>query len=108
MVDEELGEHEEVLCARELLTVVRRELEDRVDLQRLQPGRREEVLLSDPLEHGPVAGGARVAVGDGWLDELPAPVEQPVVDAPGVDADGREWTGLGRELEPAFGLGDQA
>ena len=68
MVDEELGEHEEVASTRELLAVVRGELEDRVDLQGLQSGGREEVLLADPLEHGPVAVGARVAVRDRRLD----------------------------------------
>ena len=96
-------------CARgELLSVVRRQLEDRVDLQRLQSGRREEVLLPDPPEHGPIAVGAGVAVGDRRLDQLAVVVEQPVVDAPRVDADGRERAGCGRELEPALGFRHQS
>ena len=107
MVHEQLGEHEHVRGARELRAVVRGELEDRVERERREAADRVETILPDVLDDVAVPVRARVAVRHWWLQQVTVPAEQPVVDAPGVDADRGDWSDRTRRVEAALHPGDQ-
>ncbi len=106
--DDEFGEHDDVRGARELLRVVRGQLEDRVDRQELHARQLVEPTLADPLDDAAVAARPRVAVRDRRLQELTVLVEQPVVDAPRVDPDRRDRADGERAVEPDVELRQQA
>ena len=108
VVEQQLGEHQDVAGAVELAAVVGRQLVDGVAGHELGAGEVVEVAGPDAVGHGAPAVEPFVAVAVRGSDEVAVVVEQAVVEAPRVDPDRRERADLVGEGEPSSGLGDEA
>lgn len=109
-VGEQVGDHQQRPRGRELRALAgRRQLEDRVEGQMLQPGDPVQLLRADVVPD-PACDVLRpaVAVVVGDPEQGAVRVEQPVVDGPAVDADRRDAvTGPGRQAQAVQALPEQ-
>ena len=90
LVRHELGEHHEADRPGQLVGVVRRELEDRVDREELDPGPPVQLRLADGARDVTPTLRAGTAVAVRIREQLPVVAEQPVVHGPPVDSDRRQ------------------
>ena len=78
------------------ISSVGRELKERVELEKLDAGAREDLVTPDARENlGHKACGPIVAIADRLFDELAGTVDQSIVHAPGIDT-GRDELEAGR------------
>ena len=96
---DEIGDEDHRGCIRERGFGLGRELVERVEGQELQARPRvETVRRHDRVDALDAAGGSLVTVVERLGDELTAGIEQPVIDAPCVDADAGQVVGSGRGM----------